>query len=112
MLATISGKRQYQEIMTMFNQQKQTQEGGIITMYDIEEEIFQRGVRQGEQQGIQQGLQQEIQQGVKQTLLQNIQSLIRHYHKNNILRPTACRNLSEIFSLSPEEAEAYLAQYW
>ena len=73
-------------------------------MYDIEEEIFQRGVKQGERQG--------IQQGIQQTLIKGIQSLIRHYHKNDIPRPTARQNLSEIFSLSPEEAETYLVRYW
>lgn len=61
-------------------------------MYDIEEEIFQRGVQQGVWQGI--------------------QALVEVCHENGIPRPIARQKLSEKYALSPEDAETYVAQYW
>lgn len=103
LLATVSGKRRYREIEKLLSQSKENK-GGITTMYDIEEEIFQEGVQEGIRKGIQKGLQQNLNRG--------IQALIEACRELGIPRQTTQEKVCEKYTLSSEEAETYVLRYW
>ncbi len=97
MLYALSGDERYLENIAF------VKEGGRAVC-DLLDEMVNKGIEQGMQRGIEQGIQQGIQRG--------IQALVTTCREVGITFAETAVKLREKFSLTPEETEGYLREYW
>lgn len=96
-LSAITNDRSYRDVKKLLRG-KQEMEG--LTMYSILEEIKSQEIKKGFEQGIESG----IEQGIK--------ALVNVCRSMNVSKAVTADNLKEQFSLSSEDAMAYVDQYW
>ena len=98
------------KILEQEHQMKMTRklEGGIHSMCNVAEGLWERAVESGLEHGIQQGIEQGIQQGIQQERQRNIDVLIRNLRKFGVEEEVILAQLMEEYELDEETANSYL----
>lgn len=79
-------------------------EGGIHSMCNVGEGLWERAVESGLQQGIEQG----IQQGIDQERQRNIEVLIRNLRKFGVEDSLILAQIMEEYALDEKTAKSYM----
>lgn len=98
------------KILEQEHQMKMTRklEGGIHSMCNVGEGLWERAVESGLQQGIEQGIEQGIQKGINQERQRNIEVLIRNLRKFGVEDSLILAQLMEEYDLDEKIAKSYL----
>lgn len=83
-------------------------EGGIHSMCNVGEGLWERAVESGLQQGIEQGIEQGIQQGIDQERQRNIEVLIRNLRKFGVEDSLILAQIMEEYALDEKTAKSYM----